>query len=66
MYPAFVSVMGVAKDRQDFNSEEASSNPGANAKKTHGSEESSKRNTINKKTDSKKQGQGCEKACFTG
>ena len=44
VHPALVSVMGLAKDRQDLNSEEASSTPGAKAKKTHGSEESNNRN----------------------
>ena len=39
--PALVSVMGVAKDRQDSNSEEASSTPVVKAKKNKSSEESS-------------------------
>ena len=43
-----VSVLGIAKDRQDFNSEEASSTPGAKAKKNKSSGESSSRNAKDK------------------
>ena len=53
MDPALVSVLGVAKDRQDLNSEEASSTPGAKAKKTQIAEMSSGRSAKDKKTDSK-------------
>ena len=49
-----MSVLGVAKDRQDSNSEEASSTPGEKAKKTKSSEESSSRNEKDKKTESTK------------
>ena len=51
--PALVSGLGVVKDRQDLNSEEASSTHGAKAKKTKSSEESSSRNVKDKKTESK-------------
>ena len=50
--PALVSVLGVVKDRQDLNSEEASSTPGVNAKKRPSSEESS--NVKDKKNDTTK------------
>ena len=41
-------MLGVVKDRQDLNSEEASCTPGAKAKKTQSSEESSSRNAEDK------------------
>ena len=41
--PALVSVLGVVKDGQGLNSEEASCTPGAKAKKKPSSEESSSR-----------------------
>ena len=59
--PALVSVLGVAKDRQDLNSEEVSSTPGAKAKKTKSSEESSSRNAKDKKTKSKDKGKTVKK-----
>ena len=61
MDPASVSVLGVMKDRQDFNSEEASSTPGAKAKKIQSSEVSSSRNVKDKKTDSKDKGKAVKK-----
>ena len=54
--PALVSVLGVAKDRQDLNSEEVSSTPGAKAKKTQIAEMSSGRSAKDKKSDSKDKG----------
>ena len=53
--PALVSVLGVAKDRQDLNSEEVST-PGAKAKKTQIAEMSSGRSAKDKKSDSKDKG----------
>ena len=49
-----MSLLGVAKQRQYLNSEEASSIPGAKAKKTKSSEESRSRNVKDKKTESTK------------
>ena len=57
--PALASVLGVAKDRQDLNSEEASSTPGAKAKKS--SEESSSRNAKDKKTDTQNKSKAVKK-----
>ena len=57
---ALVSVLGVAKDNQDLNLEEASSTPGAKAKKTHSSEQSSSRNAKDKKTDTKDEGKAAK------
>ena len=48
-------MLGVAKDRQDLNSEEASSTPGVKAKKTQSSEESNSRNAKDKKTETTKE-----------
>ena len=59
--PALVSVLGVAKDRQDLNSDEASSTPGAKAKKTQIAEISSGRSAKDKKTDSKDKGKAVRK-----
>ena len=61
MDPAFVSVLGVVKDRQDLNSKEASSTPGVKAKKTQSSEESSSSNAKDKKTYSKDKGKAVKK-----
>ena len=55
-----MSVLGVAKDRLDFNSEEASSTPGAKAKKTQSSEESSSRNV--KDRNNQREGQDYQEA----
>ena len=49
--PALVSELGVAKYRQDLNSEEASSTPGVKAKKKQSSEESSSRNAKDRLSD---------------
>ena len=46
-----MSVLGVAKDRQDLNSEEASSTTAVKAKKTKSSGKSRSRNTKDKKTE---------------
>ena len=65
--PALVSVLGIVKDRQDLNSVEANSSPGAKAKKTKSSEESSSRNAKDKKTESTKdKGLNSQEACVTG
>ena len=49
---ALVLVLGVAKHRQDLNTEEVSSTPGAKANKKQNSEESSSRNAKDRKTES--------------
>ena len=59
--PALVSVLGVAKDRQDLNSEEVSSTPGAKAKKTQIAEMLRGRSAKDKKSDSKDKGKAVKK-----
>ena len=54
VHPALVSMLGVVKDGQDLNSEEASSTPCVKAKKTQSSEDCSSRNVKHKKTDTTK------------
>ena len=57
MDPALVSVIGVVKDRQVSNPEEASNTPGVKAKKTKGSEVSNSRNERQEDRGTKREGE---------